>query len=109
MFQVLLLLQLAGNGHVQVTFVTASSTIELVEMQPISDLESTSYLHLGAELVEMYKLLGSTLLLQPGEVVKAECVLRVADNTFIPFDEANTDYQEYLAWVADGNTAEAAD
>jgi len=29
--------------------------------------------------------------------------------TFIPFDEANTDYQEYLAWVADGGVAEAAD
>ena len=27
----------------------------------------------------------------------------------IPFDEANTDYQEYLAWVEKGNTAEAAD
>ena len=27
----------------------------------------------------------------------------------IPFDNDNTHYQEYLAWVAEGNTAEAAD
>ena len=27
----------------------------------------------------------------------------------IPFDEANTDYQDYLLWVADGGVAEAAD
>ena len=27
----------------------------------------------------------------------------------VPFDEANTDYQEYLIWVAEGNTAEKAD
>ena len=27
----------------------------------------------------------------------------------IPFDETNTDYQEYLEWVAEGNTAEEAD
>ena len=27
----------------------------------------------------------------------------------IPLSEDNTDYQEYLAWVAEGNTAEAAD
>ena len=29
--------------------------------------------------------------------------------TIIPFDENNTEYQAYLAWVAEGNTAEAAE
>tara|TARA_R100000278_G_C5464274_1_gene162068 strand:+ start:1281 stop:1463 length:183 start_codon:yes stop_codon:yes gene_type:complete len=27
----------------------------------------------------------------------------------IPINEENTNYQEYLAWVAEGNTAEEAD
>ena len=27
----------------------------------------------------------------------------------IPLDEENTDYQKYLEWVSEGNTAEAAD
>ena len=27
----------------------------------------------------------------------------------IPINEENTDYQDYLAWGAEGNTAEAAD
>ena len=27
----------------------------------------------------------------------------------VPFDEGNRHYQEYLEWVAEGNTAEAAD
>ena len=28
---------------------------------------------------------------------------------FIPIDETNTDYQEYLQWKSDGGVAEAAD
>ena len=36
-------------------------------------------------------------------------ILRKEDNAFIPKDEANTDYQKYLAWVAEGNTPEEAD
>ena len=35
-------------------------------------------------------------------------IIRKEDNAFIPFDEANTDYQEYLEW-AKTNTAEEAD
>jgi hypothetical protein len=36
------------------------------------------------------------------------CILRLADNAFIPPDPANTDYAAYLAWVEAGNTPEPA-
>jgi len=36
-------------------------------------------------------------------------IIRIADNAAIPKDLGNRNYQEYLEWVAEGNTAEAAD
>jgi hypothetical protein len=42
-------------------------------------------------------------------VVSENIIYRISDNAFIPFDPANTDYQEYLKWLAKGNTPLAAD
>lgn len=39
----------------------------------------------------------------------ATCIKRIADNAFIPFDPANTDYAEYLKWLAEGNEPLPAD
>jgi len=46
----------------------------------------------------MYKLIKNTL------TNKINIVQRLSDNAFIPFDLANTDYQEYLKWLEAGNT-----
>ena len=52
----------------------------------------------------MYKKIINTLTNQ-----EAQCIKRIVDNAFIPFDPANTDYREYLEWLAEGNTPEPAD
>jgi hypothetical protein len=39
----------------------------------------------------------------------AQCIKRIADNAFIPFDPANSDYAEYLKWLDEGNTPLPAD
>ena len=36
-------------------------------------------------------------------------IQRISDTDFIPLDPANTDYQKYLEWVAEGNTPLPAD
>ena len=36
-------------------------------------------------------------------------VYRLEDGAFIPFADDNTDYQAYLAWVAEGNEPLPAD
>jgi hypothetical protein len=37
-----------------------------------------------------------------------DVVLRLTDGCSIPFDEKNTDYLDYLAWLEQGNTPEPA-
>ena len=43
-----------------------------------------------------------------GQISEKE-IQRVSDNAVIPFDPDNTDYQQYLKWVAEGNTPLPAD
>lgn len=52
----------------------------------------------------MYQLINDSMTGQP-----ADCIKRLADNAFIPMDPANTDYAEYLEWLAEGNEPLPAD
>ncbi len=48
-------------------------------------------------------------IIDPLTNVEGQTILRLSDNAFIPFDPANTDYQKYLEWLAEGNTPEPAE
>jgi len=52
---------------------------------------------------KMYKLINKP------NTNEANSVQRISDNTYIPFDPANTDYQAYLKWLSEGNTPTPAD
>jgi hypothetical protein len=52
----------------------------------------------------MYKLIKDTYTNELALVVR-----RITDGACIPFDPANTDYQEYLKWLEEGNTPEPAE
>ena len=58
-----------------------------------------------------YKLAGKYPASAPSKLAGKDIkrIYRKSDGAGIPLDPANTDYQEYLEWVAAGNTAEAAD
>lgn len=51
----------------------------------------------------MYQLLPDT------PMGAATCIKRIADNAFIPFDPASSDYQAYLKWLDEGNEPLPAD
>jgi len=52
----------------------------------------------------MYKLLKDNL----KNEVRTDYILKITEDlesqVFVPFDPANTDYQQYLAWLDEGNT-----
>jgi hypothetical protein len=50
----------------------------------------------------MYKFLKDSITGEVFGVLKDGCMS-------IPFDPANTDYQEYLKWISEGNTTTPAD
>ena len=55
----------------------------------------------------MYKL--PSQVLSGDKWITPQYVTRLPDNATVPFAEDNTDYQKYLAWLAEGNEPLPAD
>ena len=53
-----------------------------------------------------YKLQNNTATQELDSIIKKENGIQILS---IPISEGNTDYQEYLEWVADGGVPEPAD
>ena len=53
----------------------------------------------------MYKLCKDLITNKVDQVIK----INGNERKYIPFDEENSDYLDYLNWVAEGNKAEDAD
>ena len=54
--------------------------------------------------IENYKLVKDISQEEPSTLI-----IRLSDGAYIPFDPANTDYEEFLAWKSKGNTPEPVD
>ena len=67
-------------------------------------LAFSSELYQQTRSYKMYKLSALNMFTN-----KQDSVIRLEDGATIPFDPANTDYQQYLAWLDEGNTPEPAD
>lgn len=57
----------------------------------------------------MYQLIADVYDSMTGITHKSNYIKRTSDGAMIPFDNANTDYQEYLKWLEQGNEPTPAD
>lgn len=57
----------------------------------------------------MYKLTPTIYVPEANITIGGNQVVRLSDNAFIPFDDANTDAKEFALWLQAGNKPEPAE